>query len=186
MAIDYQNIPFVPAKYFGNVDRKRVDLIVMHSMEASEKGDTAESCARYFANMPASKKASAHYCVDNNSIVQCVQTNDVANAAPGSNHNGIHIELAGYARQTAAEWLDEYSRAMLQNAANLCGLVLCPKWNIPIVYVSAGGLKAGRRGFTTHAQVSEAFRRSSHWDPGPGFPMADFLKLVQKAGNCPP
>ena len=33
-------------------------------------------------------------------------------------------------------------------------------------------LRAGERGITTHAQVSKAWKKSDHWDPGPGFPIA--------------
>lgn len=66
-------------------------------MEAPEKGDTAENIANYFHTTV--KQASAHICVDNNSIVQCVLDNDIAWAAPGANSDGIHIEMAGYAKQ---------------------------------------------------------------------------------------
>src|SRR3954454_6387676 len=80
------------------------DLVVIHSMEAPEKGETAEDVGHFFEK--PSTRASAHYCVDNNSIVQCVQERDVAWAAPGANHDGVQIEHAGYARQTLREWED--------------------------------------------------------------------------------
>ncbi|HSV33746.1 MAG TPA: hypothetical protein VLH87_06445 [Pyrinomonadaceae bacterium] len=64
--------PFVPAKSSRAVPggKRLVRLIVIHSMEAPEKGDTAEEIAKFFQNPP--KPASAHLCIDNNSIVQCV------------------------------------------------------------------------------------------------------------------
>jgi hypothetical protein len=37
---------------------------------------------------------------------------------------------------------------------------------------------AGKRGITTHLEVSRAYKRSTHTDPGPGWPMAEMLKMV--------
>jgi N-acetyl-anhydromuramyl-L-alanine amidase AmpD len=43
---------------------------------------------------------------------------------------------------------------------------------------------------TGHADVSVAFRKSDHWDPGPDFPWARFLRLarggdvVERAGDA--
>ena len=45
----------------------------------------------------------------------------------------------------------------------------------------AAGLRAGARGITGHADVSVAFRKSDHWDPGPAFPWAAFLRQVSAA-----
>lgn len=184
MSVDFKKIPFRKSTYFTPTNGRHVQVIVIHSMEAPEKGDTAENIARYFASSPPGKP-SAHYCIDNTSIVQCVQTKDVANAAPGCNHNGIQLEHAGYARQTEDQWLDEYSTKMLRLSAELCGRILCPKYSIPPVFLNANALrvaneKTSMKGFTTHAEVSRAFKRSSHWDPGPEFPMAEYLEWVKE------
>ncbi len=174
-------IPFIEARHYLRAARKRVDLIVLHSMESPEKGTSAESCARYFAalpvDLPPGKKTSAHYTVDSNSIVQCVRDEDVAYHAPGANHNAIGIEHAGYARQTCDEWLDAFGQSMLLRSAQLAAK-LCRRWTIPVTLVSPEGLRAGQRGVTTHAAVSQAFKRSTHWDPGPGFPIDTYLNWV--------
>ncbi len=166
--------PFVPAKNFTKVARKRgVRVIVIHSMEAPEKGDTAE----YFRT--TTRQASAHICVDNNSIVQCVLDNDIAWAAPGANSDGIQIELAGFARQRREDWLDPYSTLVLENAANAAAQY-CLKYDIPVVRLSdqaLGGKLA--KGLVSHAQVSEVFKKSDHTDPGTGFPWDYFLGRVQ-------
>lgn len=182
MSVDFNNIPFVQAKYVKRVDGSRPRRkLVMHSMEAPEKGTTAEGTANYFKNPP--RPGSAHYCVDNNSIVQCVQTRDIAYGAAGANNDGIHIELAGYARQTRAQWLDEYSTAMLKLAAQLCAVILVPKFHIPVVQLTVAQLKNPlSSGFTTHADVNKAFKEGDHWDPGPGFPMDIFLGYVKSFG----
>ena len=36
------------------------------------------------------------------------------------------------------------------------------------------------RGLTTHKQVTEVFKRGTHWDPGPNFPRDVFLGWVRE------
>jgi N-acetyl-anhydromuramyl-L-alanine amidase AmpD len=169
--------PVIRAKFFGDVkDKRQVRVIVMHSMEAPEKGNTAENVARFFQN--PGNQVSAHLCVDSDSIVQCVFDNDVAFAAPGANRDGIQIELAGFARQTRAEWLDAFGVLMLNNAANAAAQY-CLKYNIPVRHLTDAELKDGvSRGIVGHSQVSKVFKKSSHTDPGTGFPWDHFLERV--------
>ncbi len=86
-------VQFIQAANFTPVRSRLIDLISLHSIQAPQKGSTAESTARYFAN--PSTRVSAHNCFDQDSQVKCVRNNDVAWAAPGANHNGLHYELAG-------------------------------------------------------------------------------------------
>ena len=171
-------IPFVPTKNFtrGTPDRRKYDLIVVHDMEYPEREAAAETVAQYFAT--TDRQVSAHYCIDADSIVQCVKLADVAWCAPGANHNGIQLEHAGYARQSIADWRDPYSTAMLDLSAELTAY-LCGKFAIRRRQVSRSGLLDGQRGITTHNDVSKAFLRSSHWDPGPNFPMSWFVERVR-------
>lgn len=171
-------IPFVEAKWFTEAEGRAIDLLVIHDMEAPERATTAEAVARDFQTRPATNKASSHYNVDNDSIVQSVRVKDVAYHAPGANHNGIGIEHAGYAKQTPAEWKDTYSTAMLRLSAELVSS-LCAQYDIPTVFVDAAGLRRGERGITTHAAVSAAFHKSTHTDPGPNFPIDYYLSLVR-------
>lgn len=169
--------PFVAAKNFTKSTTKRsVRVIVVHTMEAAEKGDTAERIADYFRT--TNKKASAHICVDNNSILQCVLDNDVAWAAPGTNRDGIHIEMAGYAKQTAEEWRDPYSTLVLENAADAAAQY-CLKYDIPVAHLTNEQLAdPSMKGLVGHAQVSAVFKKSDHTDPGKWFPWDYFLQRV--------
>ena len=168
--------PFVESPHVKRTGGRRIDLIVIHTMERDEKGTSAENCAQWFRNPAAN--VSAHYCVDDDSIVQCVRDQDVAWHAPGANHDGIGIEHAGRARQSGREWGDAYSVAMLERSAGLVA-ELCRRYAIPATWLYAADLKAGKRGITTHKAVSDAFGRSSHWDPGAGFPVERYLALVR-------
>lgn len=171
------NWPVVKARHFNKLStRRRVRLVVLHSMEAPEKGTTAEAVARYFAT--TDRRASAHVCVDNNSIVQCVFDNDVAFAAPGANSDGIHIEMAGYARQTREEWLDPYSTMVIENAANVAAQY-CLKFGLPVTTLADEQLLKGAAGIVSHDQVSRVYRRSTHTDPGKGFPWDHFMARVK-------
>jgi N-acetyl-anhydromuramyl-L-alanine amidase AmpD len=180
-----KKIRFIPAHptCYKEVDGRNIQLIVIHSMEAPEKGNTAENVAIWFSRGADGRKVSAHYCIDTDSIVQCVQTKDVAFAAPGANHNGIQLELAGYSSQTEAAWLDVYGRDMMELAAALCGRILCPKFAIPPKYLNAKALLAlgtTGKGITTHAEVTKAFKRSTHTDPGKNFPMTRFMQRIRE------
>jgi N-acetyl-anhydromuramyl-L-alanine amidase AmpD len=166
----------IRAKHYTNSNRTSIRLIVIHDMEAPENSNTAEAVARYFERGTA--VASAHLCIDSNSIVRCVNDEDIAYHAPGANHDGIGFELAGYARQTRAQWLDAYSKATLDNAAKAAAQY-CLKYGIPIVHLTNQELQAGRKGFVGHVQVSQVYRKSSHSDPGGGFPWDYFLQRVR-------
>ena len=168
--------PFVASPNVTRTSGRKIDVVVIHSMEIDESSSAAENCARWFQNPAA--KVSAHYCVDNDSIVQCVRDQDVAWHAPGANHNGIGIEHAGRARQTRTEWLDPYGQAMLDRSAALVA-DLCRRYGMPVTWLQPADLLAGKRGITSHNNVSRAFRRGTHWDPGSGFPSELYLRLVR-------
>lgn len=170
-------IPFYGARSYTRTSGRAVDLIVLHGMDVPEKPSTAEIVARWYGG-PSAPQASAHYCVDRDSIVQCVHEEDVAWHAPGANHNGVGINHAGYTDQSAAAWADPSSTAMLDLSARLAADI-CRRHDIPAEIVDEEGLQAGARGITTHAAVARAFRRSRHADPGASFPLEEYVAAVR-------
>ena len=168
--------PFVESPNVTRRASRPIDVVVMHTMEIRERPDAAEICARWFAT-PVSR-VSAHYCVDADSVIQCVREKDIAWHARGGNTNSIGVELAGFANQTTRDWDDPYSAAVLERAAALVADV-CRRRRIPVRWLVAGDLVAGRRGLTGHAEVSRAFGKSDHWDPGDGFPVESFVDRVR-------
>jgi N-acetyl-anhydromuramyl-L-alanine amidase AmpD len=174
--------PVMKAKYFQAWPKgahRFVRVIVVHDMEAAERPDTAEAIARYFHEMPDNRQASAHVCVDADSVVQCVHDNDIAYAAPGCNRDGIQIELAGYGSQSRGQWLDTYSDSLLALGANVAAQY-CLKYDVPPIHLTDAELKEGSRGIVGHDQVSRAYKQSDHTDPGPWFPWDVFMNRVTK------
>lgn len=174
-------VNFVQAKWYRAGGNEPINRIVMHDAEYPEKMTGAEDIAAYFAR--GTKKASAHYAVDVDSIVQCVHDYDTAFHAP-PNQYSIGIELMGYAKQVFEEWLDNYGIKMLRDQAAPLVRGLCLKHSVPMRWLNVDDLKAGRRGITSHWNVSLAFGQSTHTDPGGGFPVTQFMDWV--TGAAPP
>jgi hypothetical protein len=169
-------------RYKGRLGGK-TDIIVIHTMEAPEGPQTAENIANYFQRVDA----SSHWCIDNNSRVRVVLDGDTAWTTPGVNARSLNIELAGYARQTAAEWADQYSIDELEIAA-ISAAEWVNKYGIPIRKLTDAQLSGGEKGFIGHVDASRVYKKSSHWDPGPAFPWDYFLSRVaaHAGGNVTP
>jgi N-acetyl-anhydromuramyl-L-alanine amidase AmpD len=181
---DHPSLPFVQA---GGYTRGRPDgrplWVVIHTMEARESSTTAENTAQYFQDLPDGRKVSAHYCADNNSIVQCVRLIDIAwtvGNRPG-NYRGINWEYAGFAGQTAREWTDAYSTAMLTRSMPYIRSD-AERYGIPLRRCSVADLKAFRPGITSHNDLRLAFGVTTHTDPGPNFPWSWFIESLQEDG----
>lgn len=170
---------FVQARNYTKGPRRGpVRFIVIHSMESHETTKTAENVASWFAG-PSAPKASAHYCIDSDSIVQCVSEEDIAWHAPGVNADGIGIELAGRAAQSREDWLDDFGTRMLEHAADLIADI-CSRHDIPAEYVGAEGLRTKTPGLVGHVDATVAFGKvGGHVDPGPHFPWDHLLALVR-------
>lgn len=170
--------PFIPAKNFNHGGMLPIRLIVIHTMESPEGVNTARNVASWFEGSTA-PQASAHYCIDAKEIIQCVKETDRAWHAGPVNPYAIGIEHAGMAGQTPEQWADEYSLAELKLSAALVA-DLCKRYDIPVVWLSPECLKNGHKGITGHKQVSDAFG-GTHWDPGPNFPVDQYLAWVEEA-----
>jgi N-acetyl-anhydromuramyl-L-alanine amidase AmpD len=166
----------VASPYNSSRDGHPIERIIMHTVEGSEVSTAAEGVANYFKSN--SRKVSAHYVVDNNSIVSCVPEERVANHAAGDNYESIGIELAGRAGQTAAQWADAFSRAELVLAAKLVADI-CKRRNIPVRELTDAQLKARWRGLASHDAVSRVFGDNIRDDPGSNFPWTKFLGDVR-------
>ena len=74
--------------------------------------------------------------------------------------------------------LDAYSQAALARTAQLVA-ALCRRHSIPVRFLDAKALLRGERWITTHAEVTKAYKLSTHTDPGKDFPRDAFLVMVR-------
>ena len=178
----------------GGATMRPIRLICLHTMESQEKPGTAVNVAAWFSNKSRAPQASAHICVDGSQanvkpggkypapIVRVVDDKDIAWAAPGGNNDGLHIEMAGVAAQSTANWADAYSLAVLENAATVAAM-WCKKYDIPAIHLTVEQVADGKsKGLCGHVDITNAFKVPGfdHTDPGTHFPWSYFVQLVSK------
>lgn len=160
---------FYPARLSGPTrPASALRLIVIHSTES----DSARSSAQYFQSPAAS--GATQVLLGEDGCYRSVDDLRIPAGAPGANEDGLHVEIAGYAKWTTEQWYRNAPGALAQ----LPGVLRAwsDAYGIPLRYVDWQGLKRGERGVTTHADVTRAFSGGSgHMDPGKGFPLEDML-----------
>lgn len=166
----------VPAKHSGEGNHP-VNRVVIHSAVTPCVDGMARRLAQM--NRDGSTGGSWHYATDPSETVQCSWDRYVCWHAPPNLHS-IGIEMAdtpgpvpGMKRGTAAwaaakrawRWRRPEQRAMLDRTARLTARLLLA-YDLPVRYRGSMALRAGKRGWTTHAAVSRTWGQSTHWDPG--------------------
>jgi N-acetyl-anhydromuramyl-L-alanine amidase AmpD len=182
---EYPDLKWVPPRSWTDANRTKVQLIVIHTTEGSAHSNSAEDGAAYDARR--TDGTSAHYFVDNTSVVQCVRTADQAHTARRQgNRRGIQYELCGRAAFSAPVWAGDYAQAMLRRTAKQAARD-AKKWGIPVRHLTVAQVRAGLKGFCSHWDITRAFPEDggTHTDPGPNFPWSQFLGMV-RAELAPP
>jgi hypothetical protein len=153
--------------------RKASDImyVVVHCTQ----GMTAVSAASWFQNPKSG--GSTQLSVDASACYRTLPDLVIPWGAPGVNTQGWHIELAGYAEWSRAEWLAHHGtiyRAAYKSYFH------AHKYGIPLRWLTDTQL-AGRqqKGFITHRQVTRVFAGGSHTDPGAAFPEDVYMKNVR-------
>lgn len=166
--------PFIAAKHYhpgGNANPTR---IVMHRTESTMRPGGARAVARYFAS--TTKTVSAHLVCDPTEVIRSVRDEDVAYHAPPNSHT-LGLEMCGYSRDD--DWHTPVGQAELALAAQAVAL-WCRQYALPAVWLTPTDLRAGVRGITSHANVARAFGQTTHTDPEPHFPVAEFVAMVSR------
>lgn len=181
-------IPAHPDNYTegGNFPLK---WIVIHSTVSPCVPGGARNIARYFQK--PGLQSSAHYITDPAENIQSVGDHDIAYHC-GFNQGSLGEEMcdipgpvpddkpgtaAWKAAKRAWRWAKPNQWKMLNRVARLTARN-CLSRGIPIRFVGVKGLRAGKHGITTHANMSKAFKRSTHWDPG-FWPRRAFILMVK-------
>lgn len=186
---------WIPAKWFTPTTGRQISLLVLHRQEAPAQVGTAEATAHFFQRLPeyrivngkrVSTKASVHRVYDPGTKVKCVEDKDVAYAAPGTNHNGLHYELPGYSAD------NDWSTPPVEAAMYLCAEDVVEdanKYRIPLTFLNHRDLVAGRvQGVTTHWEITQAWHKTDHTDPGNYFPIGRFMEMCSNnhGSHLPP
>jgi hypothetical protein len=189
-----------PAKHSGTGNHP-VTRVVIHSAVMPCEPGRAHQLGQM--NSAGSGGGSWHYATDPAETFQCSFDSYVCWHAP-PNSNSIGIEMADMpgpapsdelrptgarlltAKAVAAwksgrrswRWAKKDQRAMLRRTAKLTAH-LCLAYDLPLRFRGPRALRNGKRGITTHANVSAAWGESTHWDPG-WWPRAWFMVLVRR------
>lgn len=182
----------IPANHSGTGNHP-VTRVVIHSAVTPCRAGMARRLGDM--NRDGTTGGSWHYATDPAEVIQCSFDRFVCWHAPPNPHS-IGIEMAdtpgpvpGDRRGTAAwkaarrvwRWRRREQRAMLRLTAHLTAH-LCVAYGLPVVFLSPRALRAGRKGITTHANVTKAWGQSTHWDPG-FWPRVRFMRMVRREAN---
>lgn len=175
----------VPARHSGK-GNKPIRRVVVHSAVMPCEPGRARQLGRM--NQSGSTGGSWHYATDPAETIQCSWDSYVCHHAP-PNANSIGIEMADWPAPVPAKltvqafrawrWRGRRHKLMLERTAVLVA-ELCAGYGLPPSYLNHRALRRNPKavGWTTHRQVSLAFRQSSHWDPG-FWPLAKMKRRVR-------
>ena len=160
-----------PAHYGSTRTDKRYIAIHNTSNDATAEGEASYAKRR-------TDSVSAHYFVDNNSIVQSLNTDLRAYHAGSTtgNSQAIAYEITGTNGKSRAWWMANVAWPLLARQIALD----CREHAIEPRLLTVAEIKAGKlTGIITHDQMRQAWGGTTHTDPGPNFPLDHLLGLVR-------
>lgn len=179
-------LPWRPAAFFHRGDNA-MRGIVIHSVEcpidAAKRYADSLSGPNYFGSSdPAvNHQTSAHAIFGPEGGFEMVKPGDHANHVGSPGNSWFYgIEHCGYAAYTQAQWMTPAGLAELEASARWAAQV-ASDYSIPKRWLTDDEVRAGARGFLTHAQVSRCIGGTTHTDPGDGFPKDLYMRYVTGA-----
>lgn len=164
----FPDLPWVHAAGDGG-PRATTQMIVIH---ATDNTASDENEASYASHRP--DQISAHFFVDGDSVIQCLDTSHVAYGCfPTGNSRSVQFELCGPS--------GHITDAVMRQAAPIVGRV-CREYGIPVWKVGPAELRAGTRGICGHGDVTQAWGEGDHTDPG-AFAWDKFIGYVANGGD---
>lgn len=146
-----------------------IDRIYLHTNEGPQGEGAAMGLSAYLDTIDA----GYHKIRDNKVTVIKAADDKVVWGAGGDNLHALHIVLIGFSLHT--DWTTPYSKAMIEGAAQEVA-DWCIEHGIPAVRVGPGCPPFGK-GIAEHAD-NRCSASGGHFDPGPNFPIEDFIKRV--------
>jgi len=171
-----------PPKWSGASNNKPIVRIVIHATVGAEPGanNAAINTVNYSKN--TDRPSSFHYIAEDTKSLQYTYDSVVAYHAPPNRHSLGYELCCSLSNKGKDHWGNTDHREMLAVAAKDVAQ-LCLAYDIPIRKISPAQVRAGAKGICGHHDVSLAFGESSHWDPGPYFPWATFIRMVQNEAD---
>ncbi|QOC55719.1 lysin A [Gordonia phage Archimedes] len=164
----------------NNGRRSTTNQIGIHTQQGN---GTAVSLTNYCNN----NEVSYNLAIDDEDTVLMVELEDAPWAASGANGVAFHICGAGtFAEWTSSRWLSTDASDGLDENAMLWRMArataaACQRWGVPAKQVGAVVYNANNwpneKGVCGH--VAFGSRGGGHFDPGTGFPWAEFIRRVQ-------
>ncbi len=148
-----------------------IRYVVIHSTDGPQD---AAGIAAYFDQEGT---GSTQLVVDNSSCWRCVPDLRIPWGATGGNQHGLHIEQCGLSWWSRWHWLlklNTIKRAAWHSAK------WCRDYNLPPVWLSPADLRNGKKGLTSHNNISAAFDPGGHTDPGPKYPYDKYLYWTKR------
>ena len=174
---------YVQAAYHGGTMAGGPTFTVLHDAETPLTVGYCDSIVEFFRKGPAAG-TSAHAMVDPSKAIKMLPDNVVAYAAgPYANTWGWHLEQAGYASFTRAQWTTPDGMAQL-NRVGACLREIHTQWHIPIRWMTDDQLRAAAKGdrsqggMTTHQQIARVLGGTTHTDPEDNYPRDLLLAVV--------
>jgi hypothetical protein len=163
---------FTAIRTSGTRALSSIRWIVVHSTE----GSSARSSAQWFTNPDT--QGSAHLIVDDLECYRTLANEFIPWGAPGANSLGWHLELSGRAAWTPAQWRD-HKKTIRRGAFKAARHA--KELDIPVKLLTVADIRAGRKGFVTHALCTQAFNTAGgHTDPGSNWPKNDFMDMARE------
>lgn len=176
---------FIQAKYFGPTFAPgEPRQIVIHSVESEIIDYLGEELAKGWFQNP-DNQTSAHTISD--PAVNTDMVNEIYRAWHCGNGNSTSLgdEHTGKAAFTTAQWTTPAGMKMLRLSAARTAKQ-CRDHNIRPRWLSLAQLANNEDGLCTHNDMRLVRGGTTHTDPGPGFPYALYLQMVnEELGNVP-
>jgi N-acetyl-anhydromuramyl-L-alanine amidase AmpD len=167
----YSAVPYIgPPRSYGAWETTKTGIAI----HATANTASAENEASYARNRTDS--VSSHFYVDDNSVIQSLDTKFLAWHAGNDegNSRAVAIEITGQNAWTRQRWLDSVD---WNGLAKLCAWI-CIRHNIAPRHLTVAQMQSGAPGIYTHNDMRLAWGGTDHTDPGPNFPMDYLLTLV--------
>lgn len=167
-------VPYVQGRNTYGTSTKYGIAIHNTSNDATAEGEASYATRR-------TDGTSAHLYVDNNSIIQSLDTSSRAGHAGSrtGNDHAVAVEITGVNGWTRAQWLERVAWDKL--GAALAHVVR--KYGIQVRRASVTEMKANPRvkAFYGHNDMRLAWGGTTHTDPGPAFPWDRLFSAVNAA-----